>query len=126
MMCARIKSNALEFILGVSRSLHPREFTGQLRGEGDLITETLVIPASTFGNGFATTRFDMIPLDKSIIGSIHSHPSNTYRPSEADFRYFERGGSIHLIVRYPYNGLGDVAAYTSSGERISLEVDDEN
>lgn len=117
-----IRETALAFILGVSSQLHPREFTGQLRAEGRLITEILVIPASTYGEDFAETRLDMIPIDRSIVGSVHSHPVRSFRPSEQDLSYFARAGDIHLICRYPYRDESDVAAYSRMGERIELTV----
>ncbi|MFC2154627.1 Mov34/MPN/PAD-1 family protein [Candidatus Altiarchaeota archaeon] len=119
-----IKREALELILGVSRELYPREFTGQLRAEGEIITEVLVIPASTFGEGFAQTRRDMIPIDKSIIGSVHSHPGPSYSPSQADLKYFRKMGEIHLIVRHPFKEINDIAAYDSEGRGVSLEVNE--
>ncbi len=117
----RIKKNTLEFILGVSRKIYPNEFAGLLRGNPDLITEVLVIPASTWGKGFAITRFDMIPIDHSIIGSVHSHPNN-FKPSDTDLRYFKRIGFAHLIVKFPYQSIDDIAAYDRYGEKIELEV----
>ncbi|MFH1722062.1 MAG: Mov34/MPN/PAD-1 family protein [Candidatus Altiarchaeota archaeon] len=120
-----IRHVALEFILGVSSEIYPREFTAQLRAEGETITEVLVIPASTFGEGFATTRRDMIPFDKSIVGSVHSHPGGSFRPSQEDLRYFQKMGKIHLIVKNPYQGIEDIAAYDRNGERVELRIEEE-
>ncbi|RLI86539.1 MAG: metalloprotease [Candidatus Altiarchaeales archaeon] len=118
----KIKKDTLEFILGVSKKFHPNEFGGLLRGKNDIIEEVLIIPASTFGKKFVTTRFDMIPIDYSIIGSVHSHPGHRFKPSNADIRFFKKTGSVHLIVRYPYRGIEDVAAYDRDGKKIDLEV----
>ncbi len=117
-----IRETALAFILGVSSQLHPREFTGQLRAEGRLITEVLVIPASVYGEDFAETRLDMIPIDRSIVGSVHSHPGRSFRPSDQDLSYFARSGDVHLIVRYPYRNGADVAAYDRTGRRMELVI----
>lgn len=118
----KIRWNTLEFILGVSREFHPNEFGGLLRGKGDTIEEVLVIPASTYGKGFVTTRRDMVPIDHSIIGSVHSHPGHGFKPSNADLRFFKKLGFIHLIVRYPYKDIEDAAAYDREGKGIHLEV----
>ncbi len=118
----KIKKEALLFILGVSRKYYPDEFGGMLRGKNDVIEEVLVIPASTYGNGFVTTRMDMIPLDRSIIGSVHSHPGPDFRPSNADLAFFERTGPVHLIARAPYKDIDDVATYDRSGKRIRLLI----
>jgi len=118
----RIKKEALELILGASRSYHPQEFGGMLRGKGDLIEEALMIPATRYGDGFVETRMDMAPMDKSVIGSFHSHPGRDNRPSKADLAAFNRKGIVHLIVRHPYKGIEDVAAYDREGTRIGIEV----
>ena len=63
----------------------------------------------------------MKPMDASIIGSAHSHPSGSYRPSDQDLQFFSRYGVVHLIARYPYKSIDDVAAYDGGGQRIPLE-----
>ena len=117
----KIKKDALDFILGVSRRFYPDEFGGLLRGRSDVIEEVLVIPASTYGRDFVTTRFDMVPIDHSIIGSVHSHPTHEFRPSRADKEFFRKIGFVHLIARSPYRGVEDIAAYDREGKRINLE-----
>jgi proteasome lid subunit RPN8/RPN11 len=115
-----IKRNVLEFLLGVSREAYPKEFTGLLRGSSQMIEEALIIPGSIFGENFASIRHDMTPIDSSIIGSVHSHPGNSFAPSKADLNFFNKTGFIHLILRYPYKSLGDVAAYDNMGNRMEL------
>jgi len=117
-----ITREALEIILKVSRELYPREFVGQLRGKGNLIREVLIIPKSTFGHGFSQTRIDMIPLDTTIIGSVHSHPGTIYKPSITDLIHFSKFGYLHLIVRYPYESIGDIACYNNAGEKLDIKV----
>ena len=118
----KIKKEAMLFILGVSRKYYPDEFGGMLRGKNDVIEEVLVIPASTYGDGFVETRMDMIPIDHSIIGSVHSHPGRNYKPSNADLAFFKKTGAVHLIARAPYEGIDDLAAYDRSGKRIMLSL----
>lgn len=118
----KIKSVALEFILGVSKRFHPDEFGGMLRGRGDIIEEVLIIPATLYGEDSVTTRMDMVPIDHSIIGSVHSHPVASFRPSRADLEFFRKTGYVHLIVKSPYRDVRDVAAYDREGNRIGLET----
>jgi len=120
-----IKREALEFILGVSREVYPKEFTGLLRGNDNLIEEVLILPGTIFGEKFATTPFYMKPIDHSIMGSIHSHPGRNFSPSEADIRFFGRIGVAHLILRKPYKGIQDIAAYDRAGRRIELGVEND-
>jgi proteasome lid subunit RPN8/RPN11 len=118
----KIKPVALDFILGVSKKFYPEEFGGMLRGRGDMIEEVLVIPGTLYGEDSVTTQMNMVPIDHSIIGSVHSHPAASFRPSGADLEFFRKTGYVHLIVRSPYRGIGDVAAYDREGKRIDLQL----
>jgi proteasome lid subunit RPN8/RPN11 len=119
---ARIRKVALEFALGVSRELYPREFMGLLRGRGDTILEILVIPDTTWGEGFAQVQEMHIPMDRTIVGSVHSHPTADNRPSDDDLAYFGGRGKTHLIIGWPYRVIADVACYGSDGERKELTL----
>lgn len=117
-----IKKEALEFILGVSRSLHPREFIGLLRAEGKTITEVIVLPGSLYGEGFSSYQPHMAPVDKTIVGSVHSHPGASNAPSHADLHFFSKKGGVNLIVKQPYQSLDDLEAYDNLGMKVVIEV----
>ncbi|MFH1126292.1 MAG: Mov34/MPN/PAD-1 family protein [Candidatus Altiarchaeota archaeon] len=117
----RIRKEALEFILGVSRSLYPREFIGLLRAEEEVITEVIVAPA-VYGSGFSYYKEHMLPVDHSIIGSVHSHPSSNVLPSKGDLHSFSKKGGVNLIVKYPYGSINDVVAYDRVGKIVELSV----
>ncbi|HEX55433.1 MAG: hypothetical protein DRO90_01785 [Candidatus Altiarchaeales archaeon] len=117
-----IRKNALKFILNASKRTYPREFIGLLRGGPDIIEEILLIPRSLFGDNFSVIEFNMKPIDPSIIGSVHSHPSHSYEPSDADLRFFRKMGFIHLILKYPYQSIEDIATYDMNGNRLPLHV----
>jgi len=119
-----IKKSALNFILGVSRRVYPKEFTGLLRGGPEIIEEVLLIPGSLFGDNFSSIRTDMTPIDSSIIGSVHSHPSKSYHPSDTDLRFFGSMGFVHMILRHPYRDISDIAVYDINGNKIQLQVVD--
>ncbi|MBD3261863.1 MAG: proteasome protein, partial [Candidatus Altiarchaeales archaeon] len=74
--------------------------------------------------GFASIRWVNVGFDKSIIGSVHSHPSGNAGPSRQDLLYFKKTGKIHLIAAHPYKGLGDVACFDGDGNPLDLEVVD--
>jgi proteasome lid subunit RPN8/RPN11 len=65
----------------------------------------------------------MLPVDFSVVGTVHSHPSGACYPSDADLDLFRRFGWIHIIACSPY-GMRSWAAYNSLGEPIQLEVVD--
>ncbi len=119
-----IRAEACELILGASKSLHPREFMGLLRMEKGIITEVLVLPASVWGDGFASVSEMHVPYDKTIVGSVHSHPTQNNRPSSPDLVGFGKSGTIHMIAGYPYRGIEDIACYGMHGERMELGFSD--
>ncbi len=116
----KIREACMELILGASRELYPREFIGLLRGDKDLISEVLVIPRSLYGEGFAQIRWNHVPIDNTIIGSVHSHPSENNRPSKTDINYFKKTGDIHLIIKQPARGIEDIACYNRDGNYLPI------
>jgi proteasome lid subunit RPN8/RPN11 len=73
------------------------------------------------GRDNALVNLWMMPIDYSVVGSVHSHPSGNWSPSDADREFFQKFGSVHLIVGMPYN-LRSWQAYDYDGEPIVLEV----
>jgi proteasome lid subunit RPN8/RPN11 len=117
----RIRKEALEFILGVSRTVYPREFIGLLRGEDNLITEVIVTPSSTYGEGFATYQEHLLPIDHTIVGSVHSHPGRNPNPSQGDLHAFGKKGGVNLIVIYPFQSIEDIYAYDNKGIPVDIQ-----
>lgn len=115
----KIRQTAVEFILETAKGAYPREFVGLLRAENSVITEVLIFPGSEFRRNSSSVLMNMVPLDPSIVGSVHSHPSAPL-PSRADLRFFERG-KINIIAGYPYDEKS-LAAYDSRGKPVQLEI----
>ena len=113
----KISRNALDFMLEAARSSYPLEFIGMLRAENDIITEVLIIPGSKFGKNYSSVFLNMIPLDPSIIGSVHSHPGIA-TPSKADLHFFSKLGRVHIIV----SANGEMRAFDTNGTPIALEI----
>lgn len=97
----KIQESTLDFILEACRKMYPNEFLGLLRANNDVIVEVLVIPGSKFEHTSSLLRRDMVPLDPTIVGSVHSHPGKPI-PSKADLAFFSKFGKIHMIVGYPF------------------------
>ncbi|MEM3442050.1 MAG: Mov34/MPN/PAD-1 family protein [Candidatus Bathyarchaeia archaeon] len=114
----------LEAIFEGARRLYPRETILLLRGKKrkDVIhvEELVVPPLAIYGNGFANLPLYMLPIDFSIIGTVHSHPSGNLKPSDVDFNQFF--GRILMIVGYPFTGAENTAVYNSKGEQLPLQL----
>ena len=119
-----ISRDLLQTIFVSARQLHPRETILLLRGEKNKnsveITELVVPPLATYGRGFAQIRLHMLPIDFSIIGAVHSHPSGNLTPSVADLNHSI--GKILIIVSFPFANEGNVAVYNRDGEKIALKT----
>ena len=76
-----ITRKVLRMILEASKDAHPNEFAAMLRADGTTITELVLVPGTVSGNSHAILRTHMLPIDFSVIGTVHSHPSPSARPS---------------------------------------------
>jgi proteasome lid subunit RPN8/RPN11 len=114
----------LDAIFEGARRLYPRETILLLRGKKskDLIrvNELVVPPLAAYGRGFADVPLHMLPMDFSIVGTVHSHPSGNLAPSDVDFNHFF--GRILMIVGFPFAGEQNVAVYNSRGEKLPLHI----
>jgi len=119
-----IPKEILVMVLESARTLHPKETIFLLRGKATknsmIISELLIPPAATYGRGFSTFPIHMLPMDFSIIGTVHSHPSGSLTPSSEDLN--NSMGRVIVIVAFPYQGEENVAAYNRDGKRLALQV----
>ena len=112
-----IKREALEVFLELCKQVFPKEnimlIRGKVKSDRAMITEFLIPPFGTYGQGFSGFSSFMIPFDLSMIGIAHSHPSGNPTPSTGDLN--SPYGRIMIIVGYPY-GEDSIRVYNSKGE----------
>jgi proteasome lid subunit RPN8/RPN11 len=122
-MKIKVPAAVLNGIMELARGSYPREMIMLLRGErkGDsvTVTETLFPPLGFGGRGFASFPMHMLPIDFTIVGTVHSHPSGNINPSIGDLHNFY--GRLMMIVGPPFDG-SVVAAYDKQGNRLDVEV----
>jgi len=119
-----IKRKCLDLILESAKSSYPNEFGALLRvdeKEKHTIVELVLLPGTISGNSHAIFRMHMLPIDFSIVGTVHSHPSPYPIPSEADFALFNKQGKVHIIVANPYT-LSSWKGYDNTGKEIEIQV----
>jgi len=116
-----IRKDTLDTILEASKSSYPKEFGAVLRAEDKVITEILLLPGTLSGEQSAIFRLHMLPIDFTVVGTAHSHPSRSFHPSGTDLGFFQRFGFIHIITAYPY-GEDSWAAWDFYGNKIELKV----
>jgi proteasome lid subunit RPN8/RPN11 len=119
-----VPKEIIQMILESAKTLHPKETVFLLRGKTrkDRITisEIVIPPSATYGKGFASLPMFMMPIDFSVIGTAHSHPSGSSALSVEDLNHAI--GKIMLVAAYPYNGVECLAAYNRKGEKLRLRV----
>jgi proteasome lid subunit RPN8/RPN11 len=115
----KIRREALEFICEAGRNLYPKEFAGLLRGDKEQIKEVLILPGTRHWFDSASINMNMLPLDPSVIGSIHSHPGPSNRPSRQDLTFFSKFGLVHGIICQPFDPEA-LLFYDRSGREIEV------
>jgi len=120
----KIKKECLDLIFECAKSNYPNEFGGLLRideNEKDVISELVILPGTISGDSHALFKLHMMPIDFSIVGTVHSHPSPFPHPSEADLMLFRKHGRVHIISAQPFNE-SSWRAYDFNGEEINMVV----
>ena len=119
-----IKKELLDVILEGAQRLYPKEYILLLRGKTSrevvAVSGVLIPPLATYGKGFSGFPTHMLPMDFSIVGVAHSHPSGSLEPSVEDQNLSM--GRIMLIVGFPYRGKENVAVFSRKEGKLSLEV----
>lgn len=119
-----IDKELLEAIFEGARRLYPRETILLLRGRKNKksveISDLLVPPLAKYGRGFSSLPLHMLPMDFSIVGTAHSHPSGNLTPSHTDLNHFF--GVVLMITAFPFRNKENVAAYNRSGEKLTIHV----
>src|ERR671920_359662 len=119
-----ISRSAANGIISYSKALHPNEgiliLQGKLTKE-QVIIEGLVIPpfasSGPYYSGFSNYN---LPFDSSYVGSAHSHPGGSNRPSLEDLN---RGfyGAVSVIISHPYED-STIAAYDRNGNKLDFKI----
>jgi len=122
-MEVKVAGELIDSLLSFARELHPREsillLRGRREGDGIVVEEFLFPPFASTGRGFAEFPSHMLPIDFSIVGTAHSHPSGSPRPSTTDLNHFY--SRIMMIVAYPYT-RDHVAVFNKQGDELPLDI----
>lgn len=119
-----IQRVVVDSILSYAQMCHPKEAILLLKGKIDkhkiVVTDIQIPPLATHGNSFSTFPLHMLPIDFSIIGVAHSHPSGALRPSITDLNKFY--GRIMVIVAYPYGSEQNMVMFDREGKSLKYEI----
>lgn len=120
----KIKRAVAETIIEAAKQTLPNEFAALLGGNAreHAVTELIVVPA-IFGSEHAIIRTDLLPITEKNVGSVHSHPNHSNRPSPADKKMFRSQGTIHFIVCQPYS-FQTLRAFDEKGNPVAFEIEE--
>lgn len=111
-------------VITYAKSWHPNEGILILQGKKEKnvikITGLIIPPFSTHGPYYSGFPVYELPFDLSYIGTVHSHPSRSNKPSLEDLNHFF--GLVSLIICYPYE-VQDMAAFDRNGNNLDLETE---
>ena len=118
-----LKKDTRDGILSYCKMNHPNEGLLILKGKskkGNVTIDGLVVPPfSESGPTFAGFPHSFLPFDFSYVGTVHSHPSGSAKPSITDLHNFF--GLVSLFVKSPYED-DDIFACDSNGDSIKLTI----
>jgi len=120
-----IKRRAFLSALAGAKAASPNEFVCLLQGKmagSDLVIEDTLIPPGIMTSETMTSFSDwMLPWIEGLVGTFHSHPEGSARPSREDRWLFSQKGGIHFIAASPFRAR-DVVAYLGNGKKMEFEV----
>ena len=123
-----IAKSVLQALLKFFSYNHPKEGILLLHGKNKkkeiIINEIVIPPQSVHGEDFASFPLFMLPIDITMIGTVHSHPSGVLRMSSEDYNNFY--GKIMIIAGYPYRSEENLAVFNSKGEQVKYTVFTDN
>ncbi len=116
-----ITEKVLRMVLEASKDAFPNEFAAGMREIDGIISELILVPGTIAGPRSALLRLHNLPIDYSMVGVVHSHPSPNIQPSSHDLNMFGRYGRVHIIVGVPYD-MESWQAYDYDGKKIELPI----
>lgn len=119
-----IRLSVINSLLTYSLSNHPKEgillLRGKLKKDTIEVNDIVIPPLSIHGYSFSSFPLHMLPLDSSVVGTAHSHPSGVLEPSLDDLLHYY--GVIMVIVGYPYNSEKEIKVFDREGNSLPFLV----
>jgi len=119
-----VERAVVDSVLSYAQMLHPRESILLLKGKVDkhkiVVNDTQLPPFATHGKTFSAFPLHSLPIDFSVVGVAHSHPSGALRPSVTDLNRFY--GRIMLITAYPYQTEKNMIILDREGKPLKYTV----
>jgi proteasome lid subunit RPN8/RPN11 len=110
-------------IITYAKSWHPHEgiliLQGKIKKEEILLEGLIIPPFSLHGPYYSGFSGYELPFDLSYIGTAHSHPGGSNKPSLEDLNNYY--GLVSIIISYPYED-NTIGAFDRSGKNMELKI----
>ncbi|MDD4250648.1 MAG: Mov34/MPN/PAD-1 family protein [Candidatus ainarchaeum sp.] len=119
----KIKKNLIEDVIQSAKNYYPKEFLCFLSGDKEAkeINEIVLIPTLN-GDDYSSVNTYNIPIDNTILGSLHSHPNGSTFPSTADKKFFKRY-LINVIIGLDTNNT-IINVFDDKSNKLDIELID--
>ncbi|MHA1439571.1 MAG: Mov34/MPN/PAD-1 family protein [Promethearchaeota archaeon] len=116
-----IKRELINGILGLCKEQHPREIVGLLRVNKGLVTEYILPPGAKTSEVSGVFFPGRIPIDPTLEGTIHSHPTGYPYPSKGDLDGIFKKKRFHFIIGFPYNYY-NIRCFDQKGNELNFKL----
>jgi proteasome lid subunit RPN8/RPN11 len=121
-----VLGSLLDDVCEMARGSYPKEmlaFLAATKGirRGRVVIDELQLQAYDASVDSASVPLHLLPTHTNIVGTVHSHPGRSARPSDADAHLFSQFGFVHAIAANPYT-RASVSFYDKEGKRIGVRV----
>lgn len=110
-------------IITYAKSWHPHEgiliLQGKIKKEEIIIDGLIIPPFSLHGPYYSGFSGYELPFDLSYIGTAHSHPGGSNKPSLEDLNNYY--GLVSIIISYPYED-NTIGAFDRSGKIMEIKI----
>jgi len=123
-----ISASLLEDLCEMARDAHPKEmiaFLSASKGirKGRLHIDEIQLQAYNASTHSAQVMLHQLPTFTTIVGTVHSHPGGSRRPSSADRNFWSHYGYVHAIIGEPYTPR-HVTYYSKDANVIVVAISD--
>ncbi len=118
----KVKKNVILGMIEFAKVNHPNEFMALL--EGEVKEDSLIITNIVYQPLRKTKTSASIVMNPNIyhiFGSVHSHPSSSRSPSNADLMNFNKRGIAHFIISFPYI-KSSITCFDNKGDKQDFEI----
>jgi len=119
-----VERTVVDSILSYAQMFHPRESILLLKGKIEkkkiVVNDLQIPPLATHGSTFSGFPLNRLPIDFSVIGVAHSHPSGALCPSVTDLNKFY--GRIMLITAHPYQSEKNIIILDRQGKPLKYTI----